>query len=496
MSGQPGYGGAPPIGRTVVRLAVALMVLYGGLGLGIGFWQTVEAEALTTDSFNPLVIQEREASRGQILDARGVVVAEMDGGRRVYRNDNLAHIVGYASRRFGTAGLERTYDAELIGLATGSAADLFRKFRRDRFTPRSLHLSIDARLQDRAMRLLGDQRGAVVALEPATGRILAMASTPTFDANAIADPARAAAALEALRDDPAAPLLDRATQGRYVPGSVFKLVTGMAALDAGVVTARTTYPEQPAEEETGYLVGGFRVTDAHHAFTGDRALDFIEAIEVSCNIYFARTAVELGGAGLRAWADSAGFGVSIPFDLPTATSQVTGGAPGPDGGFFDVVEVANAGYGQAEVLVTPLQMALITAAVANGGTMMRPSLVDAIGSADGSMRTLGPRQLISRVAAPSTVSLMHEALVQGVEGEWGRRFAGEAKVPGVTTAGKTGSAELGGGRRAHSWFVGFAPAEEPRIVIAVIVEEAGRGIDRAAPLAGDLMTYYLGRIAE
>lgn len=491
---RPGFDPSPAIGRTVVRLGLAIVVLYTGLGLGIGYWQVVEADVLTTDPQNPLVLLEREAPRGRILDARGKILAQTRDGRRVYSDANMANVIGYSSRRFGTAGLERAYDAELIGLASGSpAGDLLRKFQRERFRPQTLHLSIDIRLQDLGAKLLGEQRGAIVALEPATGRILAFVSTPTFDPNAIADPDRAEETMAALRDDPAAPLVDRPAQGRYVPGSVFKLVTAMAALGSGTVTAETAYPDQPEEEEDGYLVGGFRVQDGHHLFTGSRALDFFEAIEVSCNIYFARTAVELGGRPLRAFAAEAGFDAPIPFELPTVASQVSSGEFGPDGGFVDVVELANAGYGQAEVLVTPLQMALVTAAVANGGTIMRPRLVDAIESTGGS-----PRQLRAEtwrhIGSASTISIMREAMVRAVEGQWGRQFAGEAKVEGATTAGKTGSAELGPGQRPHSWFVGFAPAEAPKIVVAVIVEHGGRGAVRAAPLAGDLMTFYLTKI--
>ena len=493
---RPGFDVSPPIGRTAVRLGLALVILYGGLGIGIGYWQVLDAEALTTDPLDPLVIQEREAPRGQILDAAGVVIADTTEGQRTYRDANLANVIGYASRRFGTAGLEQTYDAELIGLASGSpTADMLRKFQRERFQPQALHLSIDVRLQDLGAELLGDQRGAMVALEPATGRILAFVSTPTYDPNAIADPARDEATMEQLQGDAAAPLVDRAAQGRYVPGSVFKLVTGMAALENGAVTAETTYPSQPQEEETGYLVGGFRVQDGHHLFTGSKALDFYEAIEVSCNIYFAHTAVALGGGPLRAFADGAGFDAPIPFELPTVASQVTGGSPGPNGGFQDVVEVANAGYGQAEVVVTPLQMALVAAGVANGGTIMRPRIVDAIESADGSLHE-SPSQSWRRIASASTISVMHEAMVRAVETAWGSRFTGEAKVPGVTTAGKSGTAELGPGQQPHSWFVGFAPAEDPRIVVAVIVEHGGHGAVRAVPLAGNLMTYYLTKILQ
>lgn len=490
---RPGFDAAPPIGRTVVRLGLALVLVYTGLGLGIGYWQVVEAQSLTTNPLNPLVLQEREAPRGRILDARGTVLADWQEGRRVYSDPNLANVIGYATRRFGTAGLEQTYDAQLIGLSSGSAvADMLRKFQSQRLRPQSLHLSIDARLQDLGAKLLGGRRGAIVALEPSTGRVLAFVSMPTYDANALADPTRAVKAMAALQGDDAAPLLDRPAQGRYVPGSTFKVVTGLAALEAGAVSGATTYPDQPAEEESGYLIGGFRVRDGHHPFTDGLALDFRQAIEVSCNIYFAHTAVALGGGPLRAFVDHAGFDAPIPFELTTAASQVTGG-DGPDGGFADVVEVANAGYGQAEVLVTPLQMALVTAGVANGGVIMRPRLVDAVESADGSLARFPDRSLV-RLASASSISLMRASMVQAVEGEWGRLFAGEAKVPGVHTAGKTGTAELGHGQRPHALFIGFAPANDPRIVVTVVIEHGGSAALEAAPVGGALMTYYLTRI--
>ena len=492
---RPGFDLAPGIGRTVVRLGLAMVILYTSLGLGVGYWQVVQAEALTRDPANPLVLQEKEAQRGRIVDARDVVLADWKDGRRTYKDVAMANVIGYASSRFGRVGLESTYDAELIGLTSGSpAADMLRKFQRERLRPASLHLSIDLRLQDLGARLLGDRRGAVVALEPSTGRILAFVSSPTYDPNAIADPDRAEAALAKLNTDEASPLLDRPAQGLYVPGSSFKLVTAMAALDAGVMTADTTYPDQPKEEQDGYLVGGFRVQDGHHLFTGSKALDFTEAIEVSCNIYFAHTAVGVGGTALRAFADRAGFDARIPFELPTSSSQVTSGAAGTgDGGFQDKVEVANAGYGQAEVLVTPLQMALVTAAVANGGTIMRPRLVDSIESADGAVTDLAGGTL-AHVASPATVATMRDAMIQAVEGEWGRQFAGEAKVKGITTAGKTGTAELGPGQKPHAWFVGFAPAEQPKIVVAVVIEHGGSAALNAAPLAGDVMSYYLTKI--
>ncbi|MEJ7697593.1 MAG: penicillin-binding transpeptidase domain-containing protein [Candidatus Limnocylindrales bacterium] len=214
-------------------------------------------------------------------------------------------------------------------------------------------------------------------LDPTTGEVLALASTPTYDASKVADPATARQSFEALQADKGEPLLPRATLGRYVPGSVFKIVTAIAGLGSGAITPATTYKEQPGAEKNGLLVDGFRVRDGHHLTTRSKALDFIEATEASCNIWFALTGLQIGGKEFVDYAGRLGFGAPLPFDLPTAISQVTGGSGSAPGGFKDDVELANAAYGQAETFVTPLQMALVASVVANGGELLRPRLVTA-----------------------------------------------------------------------------------------------------------------------
>jgi penicillin-binding protein A len=237
------------------------------------------------------------------------------------------------------------------------------------------------------------------------------------------------------------------------------------------------------------LVDGFRIQDGHHLDTGSRALDLVGATEVSCNLWYALTGLAVGGDGLVDYAARLGFGAPLPFDLPTAVSQVTNASGDGPGGFLDDVELANAAYGQAETFVTPLQMALVAATVANDGVLMRPRLVTAT-TGKGGTREHGP-QTIRRVIDAVHARAINEAMVAAVEGDLGRRFTTGAKIRGVTTAGKSGTAELGGSGEPHSWFIGFAPAEAPRIAIAIIVEQAGRGAEVAAPMAGDLMTAYL-----
>jgi peptidoglycan glycosyltransferase len=487
--------GGRPLSRGIIHVFVTLSVAFGLLGGAAGYWGVVRAPELVRSPYDPAVIAaSRTVPRGQILDRDGKVLAHNKKDEhgelyRVYADDAISHVVGYASRRYGTAGLERAFDAELAGLAGDPLVDAFRKFGATPYDPKDLTLSLSDELQRAAVRALGKDRGAVVMLDPRTGEILALASTPTYDASAIADPQTADATFTALADDKSQPLLPRATLGRYVPGSVFKIVTAVAGLGSGAVSPGTTYKEQPKAERDGLLVDGFRIRDGHHPITGSKALDFVEATEVSCNIWYALTGLETGGRDLIRYADRMGFDAALPFELPTAVSQVTSGDGSAPGGFADDVELANAAYGQAETFVTPLQMALVAATIANDGVLMQPRLVTTMTGKDRS-RTFGPERM-AQVIDASDARDVNRAMVAAVEGDLGRHFTSGAKVRGVTTAGKSGTAELGGTGEPHSWFIGFAPAEAPTVVIAVLVERGGRGGETAAPIAGDLMTRYL-----
>ncbi len=488
--------GPPRVAGSLVRLSLALAVAYGALAGGLMYWQVVEAQRLSADPLNPLTLAAaRQAPRGTIYDRNGNVLARNLGGlsdepQRDYPYPVAAPVLGYRSTIFGTAGLERSYDAQLTGLISLRPGDeLLRKFRDQPYNPSDLYLSLDIALQQAAADLLGDQRGAVVAIEPATGRVLALVSSPTFNPNRVVDPQGGRRYVAALRERTDSPLLNRATQGLYVPGSVFKIVTAIAGLGSGAISPQTTYADQPAEYDTGFLVEGFRVRDSPRRVQTDHPLDFYEATEVSCNIWFAHAGLDIGSAQLAAWSNRLGFGARIPFELPTSPSQVNGGDGALDG-FRDEVELANAAYGQAEVLVTPLQMALVAATIANDGVLMRPKLVDELRAQDGTVTRLDP-QAWSQVLPGGLAQVIGDAMVLAVEGPYGVDYAGAAKVPGVPTAGKSGTAQLGGDAAPHSWFIGYAPADAPQIAIAVIVEGGGAGAQRAVPMAGRLMSRYL-----
>jgi peptidoglycan glycosyltransferase len=485
-----------PIGRGIARIGLILSLLFGLIAVGAGYWQVVRSSELSRAPDNPLVIAAaRDLVRGRILDRTGLILAtskrDANGEPyRTYADRSLAPLIGYASPVYGTAGLERAYNAELSGLGSANSLDdLLNKLAPPRRQGDDLTLSLSLKLQEAAVKALGADRGAVVMLDPRTGRVLAMASTPVFDASAIANPVTAQAAFKRTSTAAGQPFLDRATMGRYVPGSVFKIVTSVAALGSGAINASTTYSQQPAAEQTGLLVSGFRIHDSHHDFTGSLALDYDQAIEVSCNIYFALTGLRTGGAALADWAGRLGFGAPIPFDLPTASSQVTNGGGSFGGGFSDAVELANAAYGQAQTLVTPLQMALVAASVANGGVLMKPELVTGIAGPNGN-QTIAP-QVWRTVMPPAVAGTIATAMQLAVESSWGRIFTTGAAIPGILTAGKTGTAQIGGSAEPNSWFIGYAPANDPKVAIAVIVEQGGHGSARAAPIAGSLMSLWL-----
>jgi penicillin-binding protein A len=491
----PGAGASRrrPLGRTIGHVGLALTVAFAGLALGAGYWQVLRSPDMSREPDNPLVIAAaRNVVRGQIVDRDGKVLAsnkrDTNGEPyRVYGDRAFSTVIGYASRQFGTAGLERAWNSELTGVTNGNPiGDALRKFQTNPYDPQKLTLGISSALQQAAVKGLGSDRGAVVMIDPQTGEILALASTPTYDASAIANPATQDQGFAAVRDNKAKPLLTRATQGQYVPGSVFKIVTAIAGLGSGRITAGTTFPEQPRAEKDGLLVSGFRIHE--HPGVPAETFNLTTATEWSSNIWYALAGLRTGGDNLASLAARMGFGSPLSFDLPTASSQVTTpGGPGP-GGFSDQVELANASYGQAETLVTPLQMALVASTVANGGTLMKPHLVIATTGRDGTRR-IDPAEF-GRVIGPDEASAIAAAMQGAVESSIGRQFTTGAKVPGIATAGKSGTAELGGSGAPHSWFIGFAPVDHPRVAIAVIVERGGRGGARAAPLAGDLMTLF------
>jgi peptidoglycan glycosyltransferase len=475
-------------------VANALAVLLVALVLNLTYLQIVAAPALAASPLNTRGLAEQaRQQRGRILTADGVVLAESvpdkgDTFRRVYpQGDLAAHIIGYYSTRYGRSGIEAAADQTLSGTrefrtwqdVVDSAAGI-------PVRGSDVVLSIDSRVQRAAQDALQGRRGACVVLDPRTGRVLALASNPDYE------PSKVDATWKALNsDNVAAPLLNRATRALYPPGSTFKVVTLTGALANGVATPDTTFtgPSQ-------ITLGGGKVTNFESGAFGEIPLR--EATYQSVNTVYAQLAVKLGAAPLVAQADAFGFDSAPPLELPVKPSVMT------DPRLMTTWETAWAGVGQpvsnkdiAKVgpSTTPLQMALVASGIAENGAVARPYLIDHIadptaprGSSplSGLMHAVQPPWRTA--TTPVVASTVRDIMVGVVRSGSGRRAA----IDGVTVAGKTGTAEASKSQNTHAWFIAFAPAEQPKVAMAIILENSGVGGRVAAPAAKPVLEKALG----
>jgi penicillin-binding protein A len=507
------------IATNVRRLALYLALSFAIVSAGLTWWQVIDAPTLEARQDNPeVIVARRTQPRGSIFDAQGQLLAssKLAGGisHRTYADPAFAHTLGFSSIRFGTSGIERAWDGVLTGRTDPNPLNDIVDDILDRPpTPADLTLTIDRRLQDFAAAQLGGDAGAVVAIDPGTGAILAMTSTPAYDATPISgDPDSAPGAYARIQDQPGNPLVDRSRQGHYTPGSIMKIVTASAALDSGAITTSTTFPDQPREETEGFVVQGFRVLEHDLSPVRPALWPLSEALQVSSNIFFAHVGLEVGADTYLEYARRFGFCGPLQIGpdgraLSVAPSYVTAAQEGDCAPFADRAELAQASFGQGRVAVTPVQMALVAATIANDGVMPSPFVVRDV-RAHAGRPTGGPSNRVlesfsgtggSRVVSSETAAQVRAAMVDAVQAPLGRLYAGAGAVTnfgisGVSTAGKTGTAELGPDTPPHSWFIGFAPAEgsaTPAIAVAVIVESGGSGSGRAAPIGGAVMAEWL-----
>ncbi|ANS79234.1 Cell division protein FtsI [Serinicoccus hydrothermalis] len=452
------------------RLALVVFAMFTALLVSTTWIQFVQAEDLReTPGNRRTLIDNYSRDRGAIL-VDGTPIAssqptddELEWLRQYDQAQRYAHVTGYYSFTYGAGlGLERAEDAVLAG----TDDSLFYQRLADVVTGTpvsgaSLELTIDPEVQAAATEALGDRRGAAVALNPQTGEILAMVSKPSFDPNALSSHQLAAVdeAYAALTDDPAEPLVNRAIGGDlYPPGSTFKLVLAAAALESGEYT-----PDTELEGGLTYTLPG---TETELPNFGGAACDpegrptLAESVQVSCNTSFAWLAGELGADAVREQAEAFGFGQ--PLEVPMSVTP----SIYPDE--LDDAQLALTGIGQFEVRETPLQVAMISAAIANGGVTMTPYLVEEVRGSDLEVIERAEPRTRSRAVSQESAEQLTEMMTSVVE-----RGSGQAAaLPDVEVAGKTGTAEFGENGAAHAWFTGFAPADDPQIAVAVIVESA------------------------
>lgn len=490
----------PSVQRTITRGTVLFMVGFLVLGVQLARIQVVDSAQIsdrTAAESGDLVVQDprhrlaaSEIQRGSILTIDGKVVAQTeknpDGSyTRSYPDPATAYLAGYYSPLlYGSSNLEAAYDSQLMGESGGNPITQWLDgiLHRDR-RGYNLTLSVNQELQDQANQLLGNQRGAAVVMNAKTGAIVAMASTPNFDPNKLyvnegsqinQETNTAKAYWQQLSTQADSPLLLRPIQGLYIPGSIFKTVTASAALQSGVAQPDSVYRDE------GALTVGSRVIPEENRPDKNRVdYTLTDAYGWSLNVVFAQVGLQLGPQRLQDFAQKFGFGSDIPFELPVAISELDS-----DPSFLNnQASLAVTAFGQGQIQATPLQMALVADAVANGGTMMEPYLVQRISDEnDKTLSTKSPSNW-QRAIDEKTASQMQQIMINSVQ----NGYASGAQIPGYVVGGKTGTAEVGGDKQPNSWFIGFAGKTDPEYVVAVVVENGGEGTKVALPIAHQLL---------
>ena len=488
--------------RQITRLAVVGVTLVIALVVGTTYWQTWAAPGLADRQDNAIQrVAEFEIQRGRIYAADGTLIAgnriRRMGGKTLYfrrypERRLFSHAVGYSTQVRSRAGLERSLNDYLTASNEHLATVLERTLDRLKGTTvkgNDVRLTLSTRAQRVALEQLGNRCGSVAALDPQTGRVLVLASSPSYDPNLIEgrfDQASRAPLAECSQ--PAAPLLNRATDGLYVPGSTFKVVTAAAAIDSGAAQLSTTF------EDPGYCVEyGRRVYNYSDQGipSGYGTVTLLQAIQSSINSVFCNIGKEIGAGRILEYAERFGFYSSPPVELPVDERKESGlyraGQPWrPEDP--NQVDPGRLAFGQERLQVTPLQMAMVAGAIGHGGVVMKPFLLDRVVSPTGrTVVTTKPDEL-GRAVSRETAAAVTQGMVAAVQS--GTSTA--AQISGVQVAGKTGTAESGVARVNTTAFIAFAPVGSPRVAIAVFLEEQrGTGGATAAPIAKAVMEALL-----
>lgn len=486
------------------HLALGLMVCYVALFVQLNVLQVARQEELDAHILNNRqTVRDFNRPRGEIVTADGVVVAMSEptetasefAFQRLYPTGDLfANVSGYYTFNYGSTKLERTQNDVLSGrTAAQRLKGLSTLFTGDD-TSGSVQLTMHSGLQQLAKDALGAREGSAVVLDPRTGKVLAMWSYPTFDPNLVAvhDSELAGDVLEFLNAAPGKPLLANAYQERYMPGSTFKVVTAATALDAGLIDLTSSWPDEvewvppqtndPIQNYGRTLCGG----------------DLAEVFRRSCNIPFAKTAVELGASTMVAGTKAFGIGEPIPIDLPNPAASTFGEVSD----FVDRVPLlAIGGFGQGDTAMVPLHMAMIAGAIANGGVMMQPYVVDTTLDHGGHVLDHTEPTVWKQPMTKETSLILTGLMVQVVNE--GTASCCMTLANGIQAAAKTGTAQLnaaGEEERSHAWIIAFAPAEAPQFAVAVMLKgtdaeiSAGTGGALAGPIAKQLLDYALANL--
>jgi peptidoglycan glycosyltransferase len=489
--------------RQIRRLGLGLLVLFLALLVQINYIQVFAADDLENNPANATrqLKAEYSVARGAILasDGRTVLASSRKSSglllyqRRYPQGPRYAHVTGFYSFVFGRSELEQSFNEYLAG----DAAELLPQTLTDLVLGRdkrgaTIVTTLDPEVQAAAEAAAAAEPGdvAIAVVEPSTGNVLALVAEPTFDPNLLAaqDGASVRQAWDELNADPEKPLVSRASDELFPPGSTFKLVTASAALENGF-GPESVWPnprelDLPLTTETLQNFGG------SHCNGGSATITLAEALRQSCNVTFGEIGLELGAEALAEQARRYGFTAEpgedlVPFDIP----WVSGVFPAPETFEQRTPAVALSAIGQQDVAANPLQMALISSGIANGGVLMRPRLVTEVRDPTGRVIAEFDPEEFSRPLSPENAAALTQMMVAVVASGTGTA----AQIPGVAIAGKTGTAQHGEGADPHAWFTAFAPAEAPQVAVAVIVLDGGSlgseatGGQVAAPIARAVM---------
>lgn len=463
----------------IIHVLIVVSLLFFSLVGYMTYFQIFMSPGLEDSAYNRRrQAAEEDITRGSIYDRNGTVLAKssINGGKqqRIYPYKALySQVIGYNSKVYGRSLLEQTYNSYLLGMDEYSRVlNVFNKSGKEKETGSSLHLTLDHSIQLLGDKLLGDRKGAVVAMDPKTGEILALVSKPGYDPSE----SSLASSWKGMVESKDSPFLPRATQGLYVPGSTYKVLISALALENGL--------DKDKFKDSGTVtIDGKKISNYGGKAYGD--IGIAEGLKVSSNVVYSQLGVKLGEDNLKDMAERVGMGKDIAFDIPVSKSLFQYGVMGKN-------DLAAVGMGQGKIMVSPLHMAMITSSIANKGVMMKPALVSRVEAPNGTnIKNTKPTALYRVMEADiaDKVGIMMQDVVDSGTGT-------KAAIKGIEVAGKTGTAEneLSGKQKnkEHSWFIGFAPVEDPQIAVAVVIEYGGySGGAIAAPIAQKIMSEYL-----
>jgi peptidoglycan glycosyltransferase len=479
----------------IKRVANFILLMFLSLFVAASAMQVVNADSLSNDPRNQRAVYEGyKTQRGAILVnnkpiAESIKTSDAYRYLRQYNGEQYSAITGFYSLFQGRTGLENVLDSSLRG---DNSAAFFEQLNAllsgNPVSGASVELTIDEDVQLAAWNAMGNMKGAVVAIEPSTGRILALVSKSGFDANLLSthNTADASANYKKLLTNKNAPLINRAIGGDlYAPGSVFKLIVAAAAFESGEYTPQSKLPNPKTYVLPGTTTA---ITNSGEGRCGGATtVSIATALKLSCNIPFAQLGISLGQEAIAKQAKAFGFGEELSIPLKATPSVY------PEN--LDDAQTALTSFGQFDVRVSPLQMAMVSAAIANAGIEMKPYLVDQIFTSNLTLLEEGKPTELRRSITTSTAERLKTMMIASVSSGVGSN----ARIPGVKVAGKTGTAENGVNDPYTLWFTGFAPADNPQVAVAVVIEDgggkgqSGRGNTLAAPIAKKVMEAVLNK---